>query len=1025
MAKTQKVIQSFNSGELSPKMDSRIDQQKYLSGCRTLENFIPLIYGGAERRPGLEYIAGCKSNSSKSRLIAFEHSVNDTYILEFANQVIRVYRNGAQVVDGAGTEDLSALSGNLIAHWKLNDNAANTAVDDAVASIPHDGVASSNTEDIRATGKVGTGCIDFAGANSIIVSDHNELSYGNGTVDSPFSVAAWVNITSFAGDGVILAKYDTNSKREWQLRLNSNKIRFYLADQSVSKYPYKESDAALENGWRFIVATYTGQSTAGATAANLITLYVDGAAVAGTSTNEATYDAMENLTGDLSIGCRLATGAAAGIYGDKIDNVALFDKELSAAEISALYSSSAYEISTPYLTADLFALKHTQSADVMYITHPDYEPRKLSRTGHTAWTLEVLDLQTGPFRDENATLSKTIACSARTGTGITLTAVGHAPFVAHTTAGHVPNGSSATDKSQTGALFKIVHAETDNSVDGDLDDDPTETSELTVYKGVTWDFTTNGTWTGTVDLQREYNNSGVWENVHTVVSVANKNATTSGTEENADAQYKVVFSTRVSGQAEVQLSVRDTAHIGIVEITAVASGTSATANVIKTIASTNATHRWSEGSFSNYRGWPVSCTISPEERLTFAGNTSEPLTTWGSVVGDWTDFKEGVLDDDAIQFALIGLGQQNQIQWSLSKNTLILGTVGGEHLLGSSNDEEALTPSNVKAKIQTTYGSENIAANIVNQAVIFVQRGGKKVREFLYNFEADAHKADDLTVFSDHITESGLVDITFQRSPDPTLLGVRTDGEMANMTYERDQDVFSWYRVVTGTNAGTSSAFNASVIESVAVIYGGSNSEDEVWVTVNRTINSSTVRYVERFTTRAVASSMSDMKYLDSYITYTGATTTATGLSHLVGESVQVLTDGVQATEATAGDFTVNGSGQITLPASGTTVQIGLGYTSTLKPMKLDIANLGLGTTKKISRAILNLYNTIGGEVGTTTSNVQSISTLTGTAALFAGEVEVPMPGGYSRTGDIIVRQTGPLPMTVLSLTLDVGASND
>ena len=94
MPKQSKIIQSFNAGELSPYMADRFDQQKYRFGCRTMENFLPLIYGGAESRPGTEYIAGCKSNSAKSRLVSFEHSVDDTYILEFANQVIRVYRNG-------------------------------------------------------------------------------------------------------------------------------------------------------------------------------------------------------------------------------------------------------------------------------------------------------------------------------------------------------------------------------------------------------------------------------------------------------------------------------------------------------------------------------------------------------------------------------------------------------------------------------------------------------------------------------------------------------------------------------------------------------------------------------------------------------------------------------------------------------------------------------------------------------------------------------------------------------------------
>lgn len=148
------------------------------------------------------------------------------------------------------------------------------------------------------------------------------------------------------------------------------------------------------------------------------------------------------------------------------------------------------------------------------------------------------------------------------------------------------------------------------------------------------------------------------------------------------------------------------------------------------------------------------------------------------------------------------------------------------------------------------------------------------------------------------------------------------------------------------------------------------------------------------------------------------AATTISGLDHLDGEDVYFVADG-----KIVGLYTVS-SGDITVPSDiYISYGAGLPYTSTLKPMKLDIASLGLATTKKISRAIINLYNTIGGEIGTTTSNVKDIDT--GTDALFTGHKEVPMPGGYSRVGDIIVRQTLPLPMTVVSLTLDVGVAND
>lgn len=81
----------------------------------------------------------------------------------------------------------------------------------------------------------------------------------------------------------------------------------------------------------------------------------------------------------------------------------------------------AYEVVTPYLTADLANIKFTQSADVLYITHPSYAPRKLSRTGHTSWTLTEIDFVDGPYLAVN-TSTTTLTPSATSGTGITITA---------------------------------------------------------------------------------------------------------------------------------------------------------------------------------------------------------------------------------------------------------------------------------------------------------------------------------------------------------------------------------------------------------------------------------------------------------------------------------------------------------------------------------------------------------------------------------------------------------------------------
>ena len=98
MAKTQKILQSLNKGELSPQLDFRIDQQAYQMGCRTMQNFYPLIWGGAERRPGTYYTGEVNDMAAKTRVIDFVYSVDQAYMLEFGNQYLRVFANNGRFV---------------------------------------------------------------------------------------------------------------------------------------------------------------------------------------------------------------------------------------------------------------------------------------------------------------------------------------------------------------------------------------------------------------------------------------------------------------------------------------------------------------------------------------------------------------------------------------------------------------------------------------------------------------------------------------------------------------------------------------------------------------------------------------------------------------------------------------------------------------------------------------------------------------------------------------------------------------
>ena len=112
MARSSLALSTFTSGEISPRLEGRIDIEKYRSGLSDLTNMIVQPHGGLTRRPGTEYLGPVKDSSVKTRLIPFQFKTSDTYILEFGHQYMRVFRNGLQVLLGSAKTITAATKAN-------------------------------------------------------------------------------------------------------------------------------------------------------------------------------------------------------------------------------------------------------------------------------------------------------------------------------------------------------------------------------------------------------------------------------------------------------------------------------------------------------------------------------------------------------------------------------------------------------------------------------------------------------------------------------------------------------------------------------------------------------------------------------------------------------------------------------------------------------------------------------------------------------------------------------------------------
>jgi hypothetical protein len=106
MARVAVQLTNFTGGELSPRLDGRNDLTKYSSGCKTLENMIVYPHGSAARRPGTQFVAEVKDSTKKTRLVPFEFSTTQTYMLEFGNQYIRFYKDNGVILSGGSPYEI-------------------------------------------------------------------------------------------------------------------------------------------------------------------------------------------------------------------------------------------------------------------------------------------------------------------------------------------------------------------------------------------------------------------------------------------------------------------------------------------------------------------------------------------------------------------------------------------------------------------------------------------------------------------------------------------------------------------------------------------------------------------------------------------------------------------------------------------------------------------------------------------------------------------------------------------------------
>lgn len=398
----------------------------------------------------------------------------------------------------------------------------------------------------------------------------------------------------------------------------------------------------------------------------------------------------------------------------------------------------------------------------------------------------------------------------------------------------------------------------------------------------------------------------------------------------------------------------------------------------------------SEDTWSGTRGWPRTCTFH-EGRLWFGGSLSRPSTIWGSVVNDPFNFDVGRSRDDEGITATLATDQVNAINAIISNRSLQIFTSGAEFYVPAS----PITPETVAVKPQTNLGSKRVRPIITEGLTLFLQRTGRALYQFQFVDEFQSNEAKSLSVMSPHLINNP-IQLATQKG---------TSSEDANYVYILgDNGELTVFNLLTFEGVQAFTRVNTTgTIKSVAVV------DDEVYYLVEREINSSTVFYIER---------NNDDLNTDSSVQGTGlASDTLTGLDHLEGETVEVKADGaVQPPEVVS-------SGQITISREADTIEAGLQYRPSIRTMPFNV-NLNDGPhaaqKKRILRAAIRLFESNGVTVNGYQLADRTIGQDQFDAPIPQSEYKRIFLHGWSLEASVLISQDAPMPMTILSIDLEV-----
>lgn len=524
--------------------------------------------------------------------------------------------------------------------------------------------------------------------------------------------------------------------------------------------------------------------------------------------------------------------------GDNIDGSAY------TAYSSGGTVSKVYEIATPYSADDLLELKFVQSANVMTLTHKTYAARELSRTGHTAWSMDIITFEPGQGHPTGIILTvdgpnngvtykyKVTAINAETeeeslagldNASITLSSATAAnPVVVTSAAPHnLPEGAEIE-------IYGFVEMTEVNDRVFRAVNVTSTTFELERLEGL-------GPEDGTGYDAETTGGLGYRTSVETVLGTNVADNTITWTAVVGADKYSVYKDKNGIfgwiGDTHGVLSFHDDGISPDVEITPPIS----------------------RNPFYSIDTYPDTVSYF-EQRRVFGQSVSDPDTTWYSVVGSTSNMSHSHprQADDEITATLNSL-EVNEIRHFVPFNDLLIFTSGSEWRVNSGSDV-AFSAETLKQKPQSYWGSSHLRPLVVGDKALFITENASYVRSFGFEITIDGYKGNDMTVFAPHLFKDfQAIDWALSKSPESLICVVRSDGIACCMTFNPEQEVVAWTR--WGTD-GKFKRVSATRVNSTEV-------DESAYFVVERKIGGSSAYYIERVASRRF-SDVRDCFFVDS-----------------------------------------------------------------------------------------------------------------------------------------------------------------